>query len=728
MPFDPAVFLADPDLDDFDQLSKDSLIVLGKHLGLSTKRAMRKGEIRVTIVKHLIEQTVFDESALKCYESYPDLEIRRIELQNELEIRKLELAQQEREKEKEQNLELEKQRMEHELHLKKMEMESRLRPTVVPSSAETFDVAKQIRLVPPFQEKEVDQYFLHFEKIATNLKWPEETWTMLLQSVLVGKAREVYTQLAVDRASDYSYVKELILKAYELVPEAYRQKFRNCRKEASQTFVEFARIKEQLFDRWCISKKIKDFDDLRQLVLIEEFKRCIGTGIRTFIDEQRVETLEDVARLSDDYALTHKSASASEHQYSEPRNTSHHVSHSNDRRVSEHKNLNPKSMPFVPTFKPPVCSYCKKEGHLISECRKLKKKKAQTDSVGLVTSQKNCVVGETNSSVSGTKDNPMEMDIFEPFVHDGFVSLSKVGLDVVPIKVLRDTGASQSLIIADVLPFSKETYTGTNVLIKGIDSSNYASVPLHNIYLTSKLVTGSVVVGLKSSLPFEGIHLLLGNDLAGQKVIVNPVLTEKPCHHQGVESIENEVIGLYPSCAVTRSMRKHQEDSDNNQHVLQGTVPTESETTNEVVCRSTNLADSDKSCTERTSQHNEENEEINLEDTTLQELFEGDSSYCQESNTCNDSVENDVSYNDGDYMATSSLVIEQHKDSDVCHLFERTVDVEEIDNNPVCYYTRNGILMRKWRPLTASKDQEWAVVHQIVVPTKYRSKNTWYCS
>ena len=33
-----------------------------------------------------------------------------------------------------------------------------------------FDVIKHIRLVPPFQEKEVDKYFLHFEKNYRKLK------------------------------------------------------------------------------------------------------------------------------------------------------------------------------------------------------------------------------------------------------------------------------------------------------------------------------------------------------------------------------------------------------------------------------------------------------------------------------------------------------------------------------------------------------------------------------
>ena len=97
------------------------------------------------------------------------------------------------------------------------------------------------------------------------------------------------------------------VKAYELVPEAYRQKFRNCIKEHEQTHVEFARTKEQLFDRWCSSKKIgSDYPKLRQLMLVEEFKRCINSDVKSFLDEKEVETLKKAARLADDYTLTHK--------------------------------------------------------------------------------------------------------------------------------------------------------------------------------------------------------------------------------------------------------------------------------------------------------------------------------------------------------------------------------------------------------------------------------------
>jgi len=79
-------------------------------------------------------------------------------------------------------------------------------------------------------------------------------WTLLLQSVLLGKTREAYSALSVDQSLDYDTVKSAVLKAYELVLEAYRQKFRNSKKGDAQTYVKFSHTKETLFDHWCTSK------------------------------------------------------------------------------------------------------------------------------------------------------------------------------------------------------------------------------------------------------------------------------------------------------------------------------------------------------------------------------------------------------------------------------------------------------------------------------------------
>ena len=127
-----------------------------------------------------------------------------------------------------------------------------------------------------------------------------------MQCFLVGKAQVAYSCLSVEDSSDYDAIKKAILKAYELVPEAYRQKFRELRKGESQTYVDFAREKEQLFTEWCRSKEVEDFKSLRELVLIEEFKRCIPKEIKTHIDELQTDVLEKAAVIADEYALNHK--------------------------------------------------------------------------------------------------------------------------------------------------------------------------------------------------------------------------------------------------------------------------------------------------------------------------------------------------------------------------------------------------------------------------------------
>ena len=231
-------------------------------------------------------------------------DLRLAELKEARELRELELkAEQEK-----ALLEAEKEAAarEHELKMASLGKQS-------PSDkASAFDPARNIRLVPPFQEKEVDKYFAHFEKVADSLNWPKESWVLLLQSVLVGKAQEIYGSLSVEQSSNYEHVKEAILKAYELVPEAYRQKFRNYLKYDSKTHVEFAREKENLFNRWCHSKEIgQDFKKLKQMVLLEEFKDKVRPDIRSHLDEQKVEELEKAAVMADDYALTHKMSSKS---------------------------------------------------------------------------------------------------------------------------------------------------------------------------------------------------------------------------------------------------------------------------------------------------------------------------------------------------------------------------------------------------------------------------------
>ena len=151
------------------------------------------------------------------------------------------------------------------------------------------------------------------------------------------------------------------------------------KKGNNQTLMEFARQKEQLFDRWCASGKVGDsYCNLKQLILIEEFKSCIDSGARTFFDEKQVENLEEAARLADDYTLTHKSSFVKSYSTDKKFQSSPDSSKSKTDDVSGTDNASSNKSSDVKdgkkTFSTIKFNYCKKPGHIMSGCYLLKKK------------------------------------------------------------------------------------------------------------------------------------------------------------------------------------------------------------------------------------------------------------------------------------------------------------------------------------------------------------------
>ena len=239
---------------------------------------------------------------------------------------------------------------------------------------------------------------------------------------------------ALEDSLNFECMKMAILRAYELVPEAYRQKFRNHKKVPSQTYVEFAREKGTLFDKWSNACKAADFNALRELILLEEFKNCLPERIVVYLNEQKVSSLSAASVLADEYVLTHKSifqSGSEKPRASAPQNVTSRVFNKKDERD---------------------CFYCHKAGHLIANCPTLKRKEQNGNGpppkgVGLIKTEK-CT--KTNL-VSSVCPDPC----FEPFIFDGFVSLTGESADQCPVRILRDTGASQSVILATALPFSE---------------------------------------------------------------------------------------------------------------------------------------------------------------------------------------------------------------------------------------------------------------------------------
>ncbi|CAI5695146.1 unnamed protein product [Oreochromis niloticus] len=373
-------------------------------------------------------------------------------------------------------------------------------PNVSVSTPSSFDISKHISLVPPFRESEVDSYFNAFERIAAALKWPKGFWSLLLQCKLVGKAQEVCSSLSIDQSLDYETLKKIVLQAYELVPEAYRQRFRNLCKAADHTFVEFAR-------------KVKTLADLQTLILLEEFKKCLPERIVTYLNEQKVSSLTDAALLADEFVLTHKSVFCVEKPFPA-------VVPGRKQSLGWWRRGNSAA---ARAAVPRACFYCHGFGHLIIACPALKRKEARgaaaSGGVGLIETAPSSGLPspDVGGSVLGGGVDPQ----FSPFVSRGFVSLTGEETDRVPVTILRDTGAYHSFLLESVLPLSERSSCGSNILVWGIKMS-VTSAPVHTVFLQSPLVTGYVKVAVRPRLPIAGIFFILGNDFAGGRVFPSP--------------------------------------------------------------------------------------------------------------------------------------------------------------------------------------------------------------
>ena len=194
-----------------------------------------------------------------------------------------------------------------------------------------------------------------------------------------------------------------------------------------------------------------------------------------------------------------------------------------------------------------------------------------------------------------------------------------------------------------------------------------------------------MVIGITPSLPFKGVHLLLGNDLAGDKVVVNPLVTDTPNIGQTDDPIEQEIPDLYPSCAVTRAMAK--------KAILKNS-----------------------------------NSDIDLTDTFVGQYFNNEIKMSLDQSLSDTQTDSSISCHSSprsidqghDTLSKSQLIQEQQTDPEISKLIFRALPEDEISQVPMCYYIKNGILMRKWRPYDVPADDKWAVYYQIVVPKSYR--------
>ncbi|KAG7156903.1 putative pol Retrovirus-related Pol polyprotein from transposon-like 21, partial [Homarus americanus] len=187
-----------------------------------------------------------------------------------------------------------------------------------------------------------------------------------------------------------------------------------------------------------------------------------------------------------------------------------------------------------------VCFYCKKPGHVITNCPKLEAKKE------------------------------------EPVLQFGPLEKSQTLRN----KVQTLPSVDSELCIADSnTPGNDENDLGIENLLDSQDDSFDSDIGGRD----GGFVSGIVKVGVSVELPVPGVQMLLSNDLAGDKVVPEPIMCENQFDEEATVEVNhvvknedvladskkrkpdgdkqyNEIV--YPACVVTRAMSKRREEFD----------------------------------------------------------------------------------------------------------------------------------------------------------------------
>ncbi len=265
---------------------------------------------------------------------------------------------------------------------------------------------------------------------------------------------------------------------------------------------------------------------------------------------------------------------------------------------------------------------------------------------------------------------------FEPFTGQGMISINGLEEDQVPVTWLRDTGTAQSFILESALPFSRETYCGSDVLVQGIEMG-VLKVPLHTLYIRSELITGFVKVAVRKQLPVTGVTMIIGNDLAGGKVLPIPEVIENPLSAIAASSKDVDDLTVFPACVLLE--------------------PSYKEFPNVI-----DLSDS----------------------TFVDKMFDPVSSQPEVSVSTPLSPVGGADADSVDLLLSidrTTFAAEQKQDSSLACCKYSAVTREDIASKPIGYFYEDGVLMRKWTPST-SDNSGWDTIYQMVVPKCFREQ------
>ncbi len=174
-------------------------------------------------------------------------------------------------------------------------------------AAEHREEARHKMPKPGFKKLEetddIENFLETFERVATQQHWPDNVWAGQLAGLLTGRAQAAYAALDATEAQEYKKVKEAILHRFDVNQETHRRRFRENRKGPEESYREWLCRITSHFDKWCKDSTMP----MKELVIMEQALWSMPEGLTVWLRERQPKSLDELAKLAEDYTLARKS-------------------------------------------------------------------------------------------------------------------------------------------------------------------------------------------------------------------------------------------------------------------------------------------------------------------------------------------------------------------------------------------------------------------------------------
>ncbi|XP_075719871.1 uncharacterized protein LOC142760567 [Rhinoderma darwinii] len=337
----------------------------------------------------------------------------------------------------------------------------------------------------PVMEKDgdLDVYLKGFEKVCRQFQLPPADWAKYLTPGLKGKALEVFAALPTTIDQDYEAIKKALIQRFNLTPEVYRKRYRALQRTGTDSYSDLADGLKNHFRQWTQGLAVNTFEDLEDLMILDQFLHTCPMEVRQFILDREPKTLDKAAQIADVYAAN---------RAPEARKPA----------VPGWKGGKPPINTFAPTRRSPGgvapaplprpavdnrrCFGCNQVGHISTACPE-KRKTTPLPKPSILSPAVLFVGGRERASC----DN-----------------LQAVTVGKTVTMGLRDTGAEMTLVHPELVS-SEDIIPGKTLTVSGVGGL-IPALPMARVYLDWGAGRGMMDVGVTDKIP---TNVLLGTDL-----------------------------------------------------------------------------------------------------------------------------------------------------------------------------------------------------------------------